>query len=63
MMDVERQDKLFEDEDLEILHPAKAVEILKAQGIDVTIEQATLMLEFLGRLSTIIISQYLRQCK
>jgi hypothetical protein len=63
MMDPERQDEIFDDADLEILHPAKAVEILKVKGIDVTLEQAALMLELLGRLSTMIISQHLRQCK
>ena len=63
MMDNEVKSDLVEDTNFEILPPAKVVEIFKAQGIDITTDQATLVLELLGRLSSIIVSKHLRQCK
>lgn len=39
--------------------PEKAVEILKKGGMDVTLEQAKLMLEFLYKLADITVTQYL----
>ncbi len=41
--------------------PEKAVEILKKGGMDVTIEQAKLMLEFLYKLADITVAQYLEK--
>jgi hypothetical protein len=63
MMDYDVKSELPDDAALETMHPAKVVEIFKAQGVDITTDQATLVQELLGRLSTIIISQHLRQCK
>jgi hypothetical protein len=43
--------------------PEKLREHIKAQGIDITPEQAIQVAELLDQLSNIIISQHLRQCK
>jgi hypothetical protein len=60
----------FEDgEDLtgeykpDLFRPENVIERLKAQGISVTLEQTILIVELLDRLSNIIMSQKLRQCK
>ncbi|TDX02181.1 hypothetical protein EDB95_3232 [Dinghuibacter silviterrae] len=47
----------------EMFRPERVQERLKAQGIHITNEQAAQVVELLERLSTIIISQQLRQCK
>lgn len=39
--------------------PEKAAEILKKSGMDVTLEQAKLILEFLYKLAEISVAQYL----
>ena len=41
--------------------PEKAVEILKKGGLEVTLEQAKLMLEFLYKLADITMDQYLEK--
>ncbi|WP_162852628.1 hypothetical protein [Dinghuibacter silviterrae] len=46
-----------------MFRPERVQERLKAQGIHITNEQAAQVVELLERLSTIIISQQLRQCK
>lgn len=43
--------------------PEKAVEILKKGGLEVTLEQAKLMLEFLYKLADITADQYLEKTK
>ena len=63
MKDFEVNDSLTDEYSLEMLRPEKVQERLKAQGIHVTSEQAAQVVGLLERLSTIIISQKLRQCK
>jgi hypothetical protein len=41
--------------------PEKTVEILKKGGLEVTIEQAKLILEFLYRLADITLSQFMEK--
>ena len=56
-----------EDEDLagmevgQSLPPERVVALLKNRGLEVTVEQAGLILDFLDQLSNIIVSQYLRK--
>lgn len=45
---------------MEKLKPEKVVEILKAKGVNVTVEQATSILEFLRKMASIVVSQYLK---
>jgi hypothetical protein len=63
MKDFEVNDDLMDDYNPEMFLPERVQERLKAQGIYVTPEQAAQVVELLERLSTIIISQQLRQCK
>ena len=63
MKEFEVNDGLTDEYSAEMLRPEKVQERLKAQGIHVTTEQAAQVVELLERLSTIIISQQLRQCK
>lgn len=63
MKDFEVNDGLADEYSLEMLRPEKVQERLKAQGIHITPEQAAQVVELLESLSTIIISQQLRQCK
>jgi hypothetical protein len=63
MKDYEENEGLTDEYSPEMLRPEKVQERLKSQGIDVTPEQAVYIVELLERLSTIIINQYLRQCK
>ena len=44
---------------MEKLQPEKAVDILREEGIEVTVEQAKLILEFLKKLAEIAVTQYL----
>ena len=44
---------------MEKLKPEKVVEMLKAKGTEVSIEQATVILKFLRKLADIVVSQYL----
>ncbi len=41
--------------------PEKAWKILKSQGLDVTVEQAKEILEFLRKLANIVVANYLRR--
>ena len=41
--------------------PEKAAEILKKGGMDVTLEQAKLILQFLYKLADISVAQYLKK--
>ena len=43
------------------LEPEKVVEILRNNGIEVTLEQAKLILEFFRKLANIAVAQYLRK--
>lgn len=45
---------------MEKLKPEKVVEMLKAKGVDVTVEQAASILEFLRKVASIVVSRYLR---
>ena len=63
MKDFDVKDGLADEYSTEMLRPEKVLERLKAQGIHVSHEQAAQVVELLERLSTIIISQQLRQCK
>ncbi|MFZ6009571.1 MAG: hypothetical protein ACOYXT_04425 [Bacteroidota bacterium] len=45
---------------MEKLKPEKVVEILKAKGVSVTVEQAASILEFLRKMASIVVSQYLK---
>jgi len=45
------------------LEPEKAVEELRKDGLEVTTEQARLILEFLRKLADIAVAQYLRKWK
>ena len=44
---------------MEKLIPEKAVEILRKQGVDISVEQAAQMLELLRKFANIIVSQHL----
>ena len=46
---------------MEKLQPEKAVEMLRQRGMEVTLEQAKLILEFLRKLADIAVTQYLSQ--
>lgn len=41
--------------------PEKALEMLKAEGLDVTLEQAKSILEFLRKLANITVAKYLKR--
>jgi len=45
---------------MEKLKPEKVVEILKAKGVSVTVEQAASIIEFLRKMASIVVSQYLK---
>jgi hypothetical protein len=49
----------METRENEIITPEKAVEILKKGGMEVTLEQARLILDFLYKLADITIAQYM----
>jgi hypothetical protein len=44
---------------MEKLQPEKVVEVLRQDGVEVTLEQAKLILEFLRKLAEIAVTQYL----
>lgn len=46
---------------MEKLQPEKAVEVLQQHGVEVTVEQAKLILEFLRKLADIAVTQYLNR--
>jgi hypothetical protein len=57
----------IQDEDLanidagQSLSPERVVILLKKEGIEITVEQAGLVLDLLDQFSNIIVSQYLRK--
>lgn len=46
---------------MEKLKPEQAMEMLKKKGMDVTVEQAAMILEFLRKLANIVVAQYLEE--
>lgn len=44
----------------EKISPEKAIEILKKDGLEVTLEQAKLIVEFLYQMAEIVVDQYLK---
>ena len=46
---------------MEKMSPEKAAELLRRKGMDVSVEQAGLILEFLRMLAGMIVSSYLEQ--
>lgn len=45
---------------MEKIRPEKVVEILRGEGVHVTLEQAALILSFMRKLAEIAVSQYLK---
>lgn len=43
------------------IQPEKAVEMLRQHGVEITVEQAKLILEFLRKLAEIAVTQYLNR--
>ena len=43
----------------EKISPENAIEILKKDGLDVTVEQAKLIVEFLYEMAEVVVDQYL----
>jgi len=54
----------MEDEELIRITPDKAIEILRKDGIDVNIEEAQIILDFLYSMANIVVDQYIsmRRC-
>ena len=46
---------------MEKIQPEKVVEILHQKGIEVSVEEAKLILDFLRKLADITVTQYLNQ--
>jgi hypothetical protein len=46
---------------MEKIRPEQAVELLRKKGIEVTVEQAVLILEFLYLLANIVIAEHLKK--
>ncbi len=45
----------------EKISPERAIEILKKDGLEVTLEQAKLIVEFLYQMADIVVDQYLKK--
>lgn len=45
----------------EKISPQKAIEILRKDGLEVTLEQAEVILEFLYQMAEIVVEQYLER--
>jgi hypothetical protein len=43
------------------ISPEKAIEILKKDGLEVTLDEAKLILEFLYQMAEIVVDQYLKK--
>jgi len=54
-------ERFNEEVQMEKLKPEQAVELLRKKGIEVSLEQAVVILEFLHLLANILIAQYLRK--
>jgi hypothetical protein len=46
---------------MEKIQPEKVMEILRKKGVEITLEQARLILEFLRKLADITVTEYLNQ--
>lgn len=46
---------------MEKIRPEQAVELLRKKGIEVSIEEAVILIEFLHLLANLVIVQYLRE--
>ena len=46
--------------EVERISPERAIEILKKDGLEVTLEQAKLILEFLYQMADIVVDQYIK---
>ncbi|WP_257575084.1 hypothetical protein [Hydrobacter penzbergensis] len=46
---------------MEKIQPEKVIEILRQKGVEVTLEQAKLILAFLRKLADIAVTQYLKK--
>ena len=46
---------------MEKIQPEKVVEMLRLKGVEVTLEQAKLILAFLRKLADIAVTQYLKR--
>lgn len=46
---------------MEKIQPEKVVEMLRQQGVEVTLEQAKIILAFLRKLADIDVAQYLKR--
>ena len=46
---------------MEKIQPEKVVEILREKGMEITLEQAKLILAFLRKLAEIAVTQYLKK--
>jgi|JI8StandDraft_2_1071088.scaffolds.fasta_scaffold880091_1 hypothetical protein len=44
---------------MEKLKPERVVAMLKEKGVEVSVEEATLILKFLRKMANIVVSQYL----
>ncbi len=47
--------------EVERISPEKAIEILKKDGLEVTLEHAKIILEFLYQIAEIVVDQYLEK--
>jgi|GEM_PF-891473 len=48
---------------MEKLSPEKAVEMLKKKGVDISLEQAKLVLEFMRKMANIVVASYLDKAR
>jgi hypothetical protein len=46
---------------MEKIQPEKVMEILRKKGVEITLEQARLILDFLRKLADITVTEYLNQ--
>jgi hypothetical protein len=50
----------MEGAEVKRISPEKAIELLRDDGVEVTIEQAKVILEFMYQMAEIVVDQYLR---
>lgn len=53
----------MEEEEIDRITPQKAMELLRKDGIDVDVEQAKIVLDFLHEMAEIVVDTYLDQQK
>lgn len=54
---------MMEEEEIGRITPQKAMELLRKDGIDVDVEQAKIVLDFLHEMAEIVVDTYLDQQK